>query len=46
MADQIINRGGKGRIVMWLIIALILFIILVIYIYNRNMEAINPVYTG
>ena len=36
MADHIENEGKKGKFMMWLIIYFLLFMILLIYLYQVN----------
>ncbi|MEO1257726.1 MAG: hypothetical protein AAFZ15_02985 [Bacteroidota bacterium] len=36
MADHIENEGKKGKFMMWLIIYVLLFMILIIYLYQVN----------
>ena len=43
MAEGGQNYGAKGRALMWIIIAIILLIVLIVYIFKMNLVHVNPV---
>ena len=40
MSEEIKNSGTKGYVIMGAAIAFLLFVVLVVYIYGRNMDNI------
>lgn len=40
MSEEIRNEGAKGKCLMWFFIALILFIVLVVYLYKYNQTGV------